>query len=189
MEIITFLKTAILSGNGADRNAFWEAYYMKYVIKLAWRLRCKYKHLDSNGATDFVHDAFDKLLKKNIDYFDSCVENDDKMEGLLWTTIKNCYINSRIRCEKRSTESLQAVENFRHPFICQLPYDGDITYLLRQISPKQAEALKLSVLEGYTYQEIADMNDENLSTVKMQIKRAKEKLRKLYILLNKVVVN
>ena len=50
---------------------------------------------------------------------------------------------------------------------------------LEELSPEIKEAFILKEYEGFTYQEVADMLETNVSNVKVKIFRAKEKIRQI----------
>lgn len=59
--------------------------------------------------------------------------------------------------------------------------DADHESIRRQLHalpPQQREALELAFLDGYTHSEIADIKNEPLGTVKSNIRRALQRLRK-----------
>lgn len=172
--IYILLQTAISSGNGADRNAFWADCYCESSVKLANRLRSKYRHLSFDESLDFIHDAFEKLMKKDVKDFERYFENGNKMEGLLWTAVRNLYFN---HYKQTNPDPLEVNGHIMHQPVCQPPQDGDIARLLRQIEEKQARAFVRYVYEGYEQQEIAEMEGVSLSAIKMRIKRAKEALK------------
>ena len=179
--INTLLKTAIESGIESDRNAFWTALYDASSVKLSARLRSpRYnKHLTLSESLDFVHNAFEKLMAKDLSYFEPYFEKGDKMEGLLWLTTYHLYLNHSKK-EKTSPKSLELDEHTLNSPVYQPPYDGDIARLLEQIGEKERSAFVLFVYEGYAQQEIADMEEVSLSAIKMRINRAKKSLKKAF---------
>ena len=178
----TLLQTAIESGTESDRNAFWTALYDASSVKLSARLRSRYKHLTPSESLDFVHNAFEKLMAKDLSYFERYFEKgDNKMEGLLWRTTYHLYLNHSKK-EKTSPKSLELDEHTLNSPVYQPPYDGDIARLLEQIGEKERSAFVLFVYDGYGQQEIADMEMEktSLSAIKMRIVRAKNSLKKAF---------
>ena len=176
----TLLQTAIESGTESDRNAFWTALYDASSVKLGARLRSRYKHLTFSESLDFVHNAFEKLMAKDLSYFERYFEKgDNKMEGLLWITTANLYSNHSKK-GKTSPESYGLDEHPVNSPVYQPPYDGDIARLLEQIGEKERRAFVRFVYDGYAQQEIADMEGVSLSAIKMCIHRAKKSLKKAF---------
>lgn len=175
--LYSLLQTAISSGNGSDRNAFWAACYCESSVKLANRLCSQYRHLGFDESLDFIHDAFEKLMKKDVKDFERYFENENKMEGLLWVTTWRIYLN---RLKQTNPEPLEGNEHIMYQSVSQPPKDGDIARLLNQIDEKQARAFVRHVYEGYEQKEIAEMEGVTLSAIKMRIKRAKEALQKAF---------
>ena len=172
--LYSVLQSAIASGNETNRREFWAVCYRESSVKLASMLRSKYRQVSKDTSFDIVQDAFVKLMVKDLTYFEKYFIEENKMEGLLWRTIQNGYIN---RSKKTNPEPLEDDGHITIQPVYQPPYNGDIARLLKQIDKKQAKAFILHVFGGYKQEEIAEIEGVTLSAIKMRITRAKESLK------------
>ena len=119
-------------------------------------------------AEDIVHDAWvrlDNRYKKPPE------------KSLLYTTIRNLYIDRYRRAMK-----IRFSEFEEHIYVPDAnAFDGitadELDRFLRQLRDVEREALYLSVVEGYTADEISTMTSTARGTVLSMIHRARIKLR------------
>ncbi len=122
-------------------------------------------------AEDLVHDAWIRLLRRYQEV---------PGKPLLFKTIRNIYID-QIRKEQRvakhrEDESIEL--SFDYSDIERDAINADeIQYLLSNLRDVENEALYLSVVEGYTADEIASMTSSSRGSVLSLIHRSKHKLR------------
>ncbi len=120
-------------------------------------------------AEDIVHDAWIRLDNR----YKKAPE-----KTLLYTTIRNLYIDSYRRAMKirfsEFEESLHAPEAVMPANVSAEELDR----FLQRLRDVEREALYLSVVEGYTADEISKMTDTARGTILSLIHRSKIKLKK-----------
>lgn len=181
----------LLSG---DFRSF-EKIYNKYVREM-YMLSAGYTN-DSDEAKDIVQDAF-VYLWNNRTY----LRPDSNLRNYLRTIIRNASLNSirnkRIRNKHKKIINTQ----YEQETICQAETlnstsatpglttetyketDKEIELKLRHINQKLEQlphgckkAFVMSVIEGYTYKQVAEKMGISINTVKTQIKIAYRKIR------------
>lgn len=127
--------------------------------------------LSSNrqDAEDIVHDAWIRLDKR----YGKAPE-----KGLLYTTIRNLYIDRYRRARKIQFSEYE--EEFHGPdeVVPENITAEEMDRFLHRLRDVEREALFLSVVEGYTADEIARMTSTARGTVLSMIHRSRIKLRK-----------
>lgn len=135
---------------------------------------------DKELVADLVQDT---LLKALIHH--KSFAKDTNMKAWLSTIMRNTFINAYRR--KKRSEDLQKQADttavFSSPKACiQRATDHEVCYsdILKEISvlPKQQRIPFNMINQGYKYQEIADMLDISIGTVKSRIFLARKKLMK-----------
>ncbi len=120
-------------------------------------------------AEDLVHDAWIRLDNR----YGKAPE-----KGLLYTTIRNLYIDRYRRARK--IQFSEYVEEFHSPE--DVAPDNitaeEMDRFLHKLRDVEREALFLSVVEGYTADEISKMTNTARGTVLSMIHRSRIKLRK-----------
>lgn len=162
-----------LKTNQVKLNAVLESHYANlYRIAYAWSQ-------DESLAQDLVQDTMLKSLQKadqlacfdNVDrwlckimhnlFYDNCRQN------ARWHQVDVAEVGEQLKTE--SIESLyirkQTIQNI-HDAIGNLPID-------------QREVIVLVDLQGYSYQEVAEITEVPVGTVMSRLSRAREKLKKL----------
>lgn len=131
---------------------------------------------DQQDAEDLVHDAWIRLDRR----YGKCTE-----KPLLFRTIRNLYIDQYRR--RRKIQFSEFDENLvehpgrenSHSSIEKNLMDSDeMQMALERLRDVEREALYLSVVEGYTADEVAQMIESTRGTVLSLVHRAKGKLRK-----------
>ena len=129
------------------------------------------KHLcDRDNAKDIVQDSFLRLWLK----LDTVDEN--KCRGYLFTTAHNLIVD-RSRRRKYVTPYADGHENI---LVTHQPKHGlkdELDRLLDTLPPVQRSLVLLRDLEGYAYQEIADMTGLDMTKVKVYLFRARKALQ------------
>lgn len=128
--------------------------------------------LSSNkqDTEDLVHDAWIRLIKRY---------DEVPSKSLLFTTIRNLYID-QLRHEKHVVKHQQEgrfsltlnSEEVEPDFIRR----DEIQFLLSKLRDVENEALFLSLVEGYTAQEIAKMTSSTRGSVLSLLHRSRQKL-------------
>lgn len=151
--------------------------YKKYHSVLCF---FAYKYTKSySEAEDVVHSVFEKLLEKSID-----LDNEKAFKSYLFSAVHNACVNhiKQDNIKKRYTDYTISHESGR----------DDSSYLLDRIEveilfevfskidalPSECNKIfKLSYIENFSNQEIADKLGISVNTVKSQKSRAKQLLR------------
>jgi len=119
-------------------------------------------------AEDIVHDAWIRLDKRY---------GKKPEKSLLYTTVRNLYIDRYRRAQKirfsEFEEQTYVPEGGSFDAITSEEMNG----FLKQLRDVEREAMYLSVVEGYTADEIAKMTSTARGTVLSLIHRSKIKLR------------
>jgi len=130
------------------------------------------KSLKSKEATeDLVQDCFMKLWQ-NRETVDA-----SKIKAWLFTTAHNAMINY-VKVAARST-ALDAVSN--HDVLIEATTNFDVKAIiersLNELPPVQKSVVLLRDLEGYNYQEIADILKLTDAQVRVYLFRARKKIK------------
>ena len=153
--------------------------YQSMVYNLAYRILS-----DADAAADASQDTFIsafRALKK--------FRGGSFKAWLLRIATNACYDQLRYK-QRRPTSSLEALfVETDHPPSFTDPGEGPEDYALRQelgqvmqaglnaLPPDQRIALVLSDVQGFSYQEIAEITRSSLGTVKSRLSRGRAKLR------------
>jgi len=120
-------------------------------------------------AEDLVHDAWIRLTNRY---------RSGLQKGLLYVTIRNLYIDS-YRRKQRVVFTEFKDDEVSGSHVNERVTTDEMNYFLNQLRDIEREVIYLSVVEGYTADEIANMIDKSRGTVLSLIHRSKIKLRTL----------
>lgn len=152
----------------SDLNVFKAIFNEFYpdMIKVA----LFYVH-DLPVAEDMVQDVFAKLWESRKE-----IGAIDNIRAYLTYAVKNRCLNY--------LEHEQAISKHQQEYIRQLAEEESVEELisavqtsLAKLPPKRRKIVELSVVEGKSYQEIADQEEISINTVKDHIKKAYAFLR------------
>ena len=133
---------------------------------------------DGPEAEDIVQEIMIKVWDKRQDW-----PKWSNIEAMCMTMTRNLAID-RTRSKHRKISDLpegyDAVEDSATPEQAASSKDmlNHITLIIDQLPEKQKSVIQLRDVEGYTYQEIADLLDIPLSQVKVNVHRARIFLKK-----------
>lgn len=175
----------------------FQYFYKNYKPKLMWYIT-KYTK-DAEIAEDHVEDAFIQALL-NIETYKRKDEGGAQVNTWIYKIAENIVKKSYKDAERLPTNSLdkEMAENFNLSNI--IPYDdGALLNEERQIYIKKANVTKETIynlsekdskyrrvlimreIEGMTYKDISKELDINLSTIKSQIKKGRNIIKKKLI--------
>ncbi|WP_322867916.1 RNA polymerase sigma factor [Aquicoccus sp. G2-2] len=144
--------------------------------------------LSRNGATadDLVQDAVVKAWS-NFDKF----QPGTNLRAWLFTILRNTYY-SQFRKRRRETEDPDGV--MAADLSVSPRHDGrlairDFRAAFRKLPDEQCEALVLVGVEGFTYQEAAEMCGCAVGTIKSRVNRARKRLSELMHLEDEGVID
>ncbi|MFZ1731814.1 MAG: RNA polymerase sigma factor [Bacteroidota bacterium] len=153
-----------------DNAAFAELYagYKQGVF-----LYCTRFLGDRNSAEDIFQEVFMNLLERVRS--GSEIEN---VQGYLLRSARNRCLN--VIRDRKYPKDVNELEEFlpgaEHVMAGEY---GDLESALQELPAVNREALLLCEYEGYSYDEIAQMTECSLTTVRKRIYRARQKLRQL----------
>ena len=139
---------------------------------------------DTDSASDATQDAFIKAFKSINQYQGGAFKS-----WLMRIVTNTCYDQLRYN-NRRLTEALveEDSEEAFAPYLIddtEMPEDMTVRHELstlleaciQKLPPEQRVILVLKDVEGFNYQEIAEIVEINLGTVKSRLNRARTKLR------------
>lgn len=132
---------------------------------------------DSIQAEDVVQDVVLKLWEKR-----KMISNIDNLEAWMMRATKNRCIDL-LRAKGRNHESLETAyhlsSNERGPDKTTESKDmmGLMHEMMNELTEAQRNAMVLRDIEGYSYEEIAETLEMTLSQVKINIHRARKKMK------------
>lgn len=157
-------------------NQCFETLYNRYVNKV-------YRHClsitkDTENAHDFTHDIFIKMFSK-LDTF----HGRSSFSTWLYSITHN-YCAGQLRLSKRLTlTTLDESQEASSPEWQDAQIQEQSLQLLKQamasLSANEQTLLKLKYEQGMRFEEIAQLYNLKLSTVKMRIKRSRDKVYRL----------
>lgn len=150
---------------------------MRYSSKI-W-IYCKKIFVDINLAEDIFQETFISFYKAIT------IENDiTNIQGYLLKIARNNILNHK-KSYKSNIIYEELVEDY-HSFILDEKYESKefaeiVDKTLDLLTDEYREAFVLQVFEGLSYQEIADLLDIPISTVRNRVVRSKIKLKELLV--------
>jgi RNA polymerase sigma-70 factor (ECF subfamily) len=129
------------------------------------------KHLrDEDTAKDVVQESFARLWVK-VDQVEGA-----KVKSYLFTTAHHVIVDE-VRKGSRSTRMEEHHDNLRMTSQGQPDLKEVLDAALATLPPVQRSVVLLRDLEGYSYEEIAELTDLNLAQVKVYIYRGRTALK------------
>jgi RNA polymerase sigma-70 factor (ECF subfamily) len=129
------------------------------------------KHLrDEDLAKDVVQESFARLWTK-LDRVEAA-----KVKSYLFTTAHHAIVDS-VRKEQRSSRMEEHHADLRHTSQAQPDLKEALDAALATLPPVQRSVVLLRDLEGYSYEEIAELTELNLAQVKVYIYRGRTALK------------
>jgi len=167
LEIITGLKRG-------DEKAF------KSVFKMFYRRLCFFASgiIESQAACDVVQDAFVKLWVRKAQF-----NRLDSIKTFLYQTVKNTCINEykhKLVVNKYLERSYDPIdENNIYHRIIETEVAEEIRKAIQTLAPGYRDVIYLSYFQEMSNQEIAEILDVSINTVKTQKLRALRLLRQI----------
>lgn len=127
-------------------------------------------------ADDIFQESLFKFLKAQINF-----QNEKHMKAYLYRIAYRLIIDRkrRIRVEKQAFEEGQQeyMRNMqKERFHSKIHFSLDMERTFKRLKPKERMFLWLAYVEGYSYEEIAEMTDSKEDSLKVQLFRARKKL-------------
>ncbi len=156
------------------RSLYFTELYNRYCQRI-W-FYCRKVFGDGTFAEDIFQDTFERFYKTVLG--DSQIEN---VQGLLLKIARNLSLN-----HKRDNKAIfSEIEDFHVPIIDNSYESKEIALIVERalelLSDEYKEAFILQVYEGLSYNEIGEIMEIPLSTVRNRVVRAKMKLRDILL--------
>lgn len=166
-----------------DRNAQYALYQQFYGY--AFTIISRYAN-NTDDAKEILQDAFLKVFTnlKNYDfnyYFEPWFKK---------IIIRTCI--DRHRSNQRQIDTVEIENANEEGTIAETLINADAEHLLllvQRLSPAYRTTFSLYALEGYEYQEIADLLDVNIGSVKSNISKARAYLKQWILEERKVKIS
>lgn len=133
---------------------------------------------DENDAADALQEAFCRLWPRR-----DSINSKAEAEALTTTTLRNICIDStrkrKIDTVPINEEHDTTDEDERHTEI-EEKYNEVKQIIESRLTPQQKRILELKEIQGYSIGEIAGLLSANESTVRMNLSRARKKIRECY---------
>ena len=162
---------------GGSQEAFTEL-YTRYHDQLFYN--CKRYLNDEAGVEDIVQDIFMQLWETR-----DSLNVTSSFSGYLYTSAKNRVLNMFRQSDihSRFAQYILANEkessNETEDSIIDSDYTNLLNDLIESLPAGQKEIFRLSRIEGFTYQEIAEMLQTPVENVRKQVSRASKKIKEL----------
>ncbi|WP_226391266.1 RNA polymerase sigma factor [Penaeicola halotolerans] len=132
---------------------------------------------DGEQAKDLVQDALLKAWNKRAQ-----LDQIDNHDAWMMRMVKNMAIDSLRKDQKRPQVSVDVIE---HLTAAEVDRDEDVfqaqlqlaKQILGDLPDKQRAIMQLREVEGYSYQQIAEVLEISLEQVKVNVFRARQKMR------------
>lgn len=161
-------------------NKYFEILYDRYRPKIY--TKCLFIVKDTNTALDLVQDIFMKIIAKADE-----IKPEKNFNGWVATiTYHQCIDYIRLKknfVEPKDDEDVFtniADEETLNTDLTENMRIETLTICLKKLSSKDTLIIQMKYTENYTLQEIATMQKKGLSAIKMELSRARERLKKLY---------
>lgn len=180
------IDTIVQSAKKKDPRALATIYEMYYpqLVRVCMRIVKE----DKDVAHDLVHDAF-ILAFVSLDK----LRDNERLGEWLTTIVRNVALKYLAQKSKRRVESLSSIGVNEpvvdsYPLVDSLINSNDILQLVAQLPEGYAKIFRLSVIEGFTHKEIADMLGIEPHSSSSQLSRAKRQLRQMILRLAIVIL-
>lgn len=173
----TDLTASVRRAQAGDAGAFAELYSLVYkdLYRIAL-LNLNNQHDASDAVSDAVLDAYASITKlRDPSSFKAWITK------ILTVKIKNK--RKEYKQIRNFREDLDVLEDEKHADVNEeINFDGlEVIDGFRRLSEDERTVLSLSVVSGFSSEEIARMLGTNANTVRSKAARAKEKLKKLIL--------
>ena len=159
-----------------SQQAF-EELYIRYEQKLI--NFCKRSLNDESKAEDITHDVFLQVFQTS-----EVLDSGKSFFGYLKTIAKNRVLyefrqsDIHLRYVNKPVMHGNDVTNQTEDLIIDNDYEKLLNEIIKRLTPQQKEVFRLSRIEGLTYNEIADLLQISLRTVKKHASLALERIKK-----------
>ena len=172
IEDASLIQKAIQKGDEQVFKMLFDKHYLGLVAYINGYTN------DYSQSQDIIQDTYLKLwnAKANIDF-------EQSVSGYLYKIAYNTYVNNYNHQKK----SKQFLDDLAHQKRMEMLTDNEdfkkqkldsVKKAIENLPPKCQKIFKMSKIEGYKYQEIADMLQISIKTVEAQMGKAFSSIRK-----------
>ena len=144
------------------------------VFRFAWKILN-----DRDQAEDVVQDLFEKLWKMK-----NQLQKYDNIEAVVIKTAKNLCLD-KLKHEKINAQKIGELKFHQPMFIPDESEKKDINDLIKkiiqQLPEKQKMIIHLRDIEGYEFNEITEIMDMDVSSVRVNLSRARKAVKEKII--------
>lgn len=126
---------------------------------------------NQHDAQDVFQETFLRLVK-----YKETIQSEEHLKAWLIRVASNCAKTLASNIWNNRTQGMD--EGMTGALTYEQKEQGTLMKYMRKLPPKYAMSLYLFYYEEYSIQEIADIMNKNMNTVKSYLRRGKEKLRK-----------
>lgn len=163
----------VKNGNLTELSVLFERYHIRlynFMLKLTF---------DRNISHDLTQNLFYRILKYRHTFKES-----KSFKSWIYQMARNVHIDYRKQQQKFNdqfvnTEDIHNEVTEEAEIYKQEEYDK-LDKALAMLQPDQKEIIVLSRFQGLKYEEISTINNQSVSSIKIQIHRAIKQLRQIY---------
>lgn len=161
--------------NAGDRSAAIAAFEALYARHKGYVLRVAYRYVhDPDLALDVLQETFSYVLRK-FPPIGKGLNLDSKLQTLLYVAAKNTAISVLRQANRIRSAGAVDPDDLPAPGYRD---SGEIAALLQGLSPNQREIVTLRFVDDHSLQDIGEILDIPLGTVKSRLHQAIQALRK-----------
>jgi RNA polymerase sigma-70 factor (ECF subfamily) len=160
-----------------NRKENWEKFYDNYSRSFWFYIFkiCGNEQI----ADDVFQESFYKFLKVKINF-----QDEKQMLAYLYRIAYRLIIDKwrRIKVEKRAFKEEQQAylsDSQKRDSHSEIYLSLDMEKTFKKLKPKERLLLWLAYVEGFSYEEIAEMTETKKNSLKIQLFRAREKFAKI----------
>ncbi len=142
--------------------------WLDEMLQRGYRYALALTH-DAEMAQDILQEACLKISRRGGPW----------LIGYLLTTIRNSHIDHLRRARKLQFDPIDDMDLIDDIDIELTSFDPQLEAALAHLREDERELLYLSIVEGYSTSELADLAERPRGTILSTLHRAKQKLRKL----------
>lgn len=161
--------------NTGDRGAAIEAFEALYTRHKEYVLHVAYRYVpDPDLALDVLQETFSYVLRK-FPPAGKGLDLSSKLQTLLYVAAKNTAISLLRKSNRIDSVADVDPDDLPAPVYRDT---GDLAALLRGLSPNQREIIALRFIDDHSLQDIGEILDIPLGTVKSRLHQAIQAMRK-----------
>ncbi len=160
-----------------------------FLVTAYRRLQQRLRHLsrsithNDDEADDALQDAFERLWLRR-----GRINSEDEAAALMTTAVRNLSIDT---LRRRTANATERIDDLRADAEPAESHDADETQerflqvkriVEQELSPTQQQILRMRDYEERDYEEIAQTLNLSATAVRMQLSRARKKVREIYVI-------